>query len=60
MSNTGQYPTLSALLTSGAIWIDVDTYLGRAADGVEVALGTVYTRSAVETYLADHPTPDTW
>lgn len=54
------YPTLSALLTSGDLWIDVDTYVGRTADGVEVIAGTVYDRAEVEAYLVEHPTPETW
>jgi hypothetical protein len=54
------YPTLSALLTSGDLWIDVDTYVGKAADGVEVTVGTVYNRAGVEAYLVEYPTPETW
>lgn len=61
-------PTLDRLLAEGALWIDGPDYVGIAADGIEIAVGTVGPggkkheafEGRTEAYLVDHPTPDTW
>lgn len=54
-------PILDSLLASGVIYVlDGDTYVGRASDGVEVAIGSTFTPTVVESYLTVHPTPESW
>jgi hypothetical protein len=57
-------PTLlGQYMAAGIIWREGREYLGRAADGVVVTLGMcddVDDAYALECYLQEHPTPDTW
>jgi hypothetical protein len=56
-------PILDALIASGVVWIESHEYVGLAADGVRVSFGTAFDdndATGVESYLRDHPTPDTW
>ena len=55
-----KYPRLTALLTSGELWIDRGEYIGRATDGTECAVGTVGCEASAERYLTAHPGPDEW
>lgn len=52
-------PILNQLLQEGSVWKEKDgEYVGLASDGLAVNLG--YVEENVESYLSDHPTPDTW
>lgn len=56
-------PTLDALVASGTVWFENHEYFGRAADGVVVCFGAIFVpkdKLSVESYLVEHPTPDTW
>lgn len=57
-----EYPLLTALLASPEHRVRIfdGEIVGRARDGMDVTLGTVDTLADTETYLAAHPTPDTW
>ncbi len=51
-------PTLDRLMAAGAVRKDGSSYVGTAADGVEVQFGAE--PSQVERYLTANPTPDKW
>lgn len=52
---------LQGLIEAGHVWVEDGVIVGRAADGVTVELGYTWEGpEAIERYLADHPTPDTW
>lgn len=54
-------PILDALRQAGTVWEDeTRSYVGTAADGTVVLLGTVGYEENVELYLREHPTPETW
>jgi hypothetical protein len=55
-----RHPTLSRLLDVGYVAIEKHSYVGRAADGVLVAVGTVGDEDATERYLKAYPTPSLW
>lgn len=54
--------TLEKLLKRGDAWLEGDTLVGRAADGVEVVLGALddYNLPGTLAYLAEHPSPSSW
>lgn len=54
------HPLACALVAKGLIWEDNGDYVGKAADGQEVAIGVVGYEDNVEEYLKDHPTPESW
>lgn len=51
---------LSRLLDDGTIVLSTGYYFGTAADGVEVHLGAEDEEAYLESYLEEHPTPETW
>ncbi len=53
-------PLLAERIESGTITIEDGEYIGHAADGVDVNLGTVGYESRVEKYLQAHPRPCDW
>lgn len=57
---TRAFPVLASLLEAGTLTVDGSEYVGRAADGVEVAVGAVGQEPSAERYLKHHPTPDLW
>ena len=52
-------PKLADYIASGTIWIEGNDYVGRASDGVIVAIGNVGLEPDVESYLETY-TPDKW
>ena len=55
------FPTMSELLRTGAIWIeDESEYVGKADDGTIVALGAVGFEESAERYLVANPNPSDW
>jgi hypothetical protein len=57
-----QFPILASLLELGIARLDEDTrdIAGIAADGAEVAIGTVGYENDCESYLTTHPSPEDW
>lgn len=55
-------PLLKKLLDAGTVYvIDNGTYMAKTPDGAEVQLGhETQDPKGIESYLAAHPTPDTW
>jgi hypothetical protein len=54
------FPTLAALLAQGTVWCEDGSYVGKAADGVVVSVGTVGCEKQTESYLSANPTPADW
>lgn len=52
--------TLKKLMKSGSIVLKNGEYIGKAADGEEVSLGSKGEEKTIEKYLKDHPTPKDW
>ena len=52
--------TLEKLMHDGTVWIDDGEYVGRAADGQVVGLGSVGNESSLESLLAERPSPADW
>lgn len=61
-----KFPHLYILLERGDMWIESGAFVGQAADGVIVHLGTVESirgvggPSQVESYLEKFPSPSCW
>jgi hypothetical protein len=55
-------PISQKLMDKKLIWVDPGTeeYVGKAADGEEVAVGVVGYEKNLENYLKTHPTPKHW
>lgn len=51
---------LEQLLGTTEVYIENDTYCGIAADGTVVQFGMIGDESAIERYLSENQTPDTW
>ena len=51
-------PILDRLILEGIVWVEVNTYVGKAADGVTVSLGC--DKDQVERYLTANPSPSDW
>ena len=49
---------LEYLMAIKIVWVEGGEYVGRAADGIVVSLGS--DRLGVESYLETNPTPDKW
>lgn len=58
--DTKPYPRLHALAVLGTIIAVGDEYHGFTPCGLSVVLGNPGRESALERYLGEHPTPDTW
>lgn len=52
------YPTLSRLIVRGVVWEKDGEWVGRAADGKVVSLGS--TPADAERYLSNYPDPQGW
>jgi hypothetical protein len=53
-------PRLVKELEAGRIRLEDQEYIGKAADGVEVKVGTLGYESRLEEYLITHPDPMDW
>lgn len=55
-------PTLNRLMAEGTVRVDekTGTFVGTAADGVEVCLGDTRNPEGAERYLSANPRPDQW
>jgi hypothetical protein len=52
---------LAKLIDAGLIWLDDQTYVGRASDGVVVQFGLLgMDEQHIEHYLSDYPGPENW
>lgn len=51
-------PILSRLIIRGVVWERNGEWVGRAADGMVVSLGS--TPADAENYLSQHPIPEDW
>jgi hypothetical protein len=60
MGNYGGDDLLTKLMDNGDIFLDGETYVGKASDGVEVQIGMVGEEDRIEKYLKSYPSPDTW
>lgn len=47
-------------LRLGTIFVENGQYIGKAADGTEVFLGTVGDEASLEGYLSAYPQPSDW
>jgi hypothetical protein len=59
-SDPNKHPLLRKLVQSGDIFVDKDEYVGKAADGEEVSLGSTHDPAQVERYLQSYPGPKDW
>jgi hypothetical protein len=55
-----RHPHLTALLHDGVVRVDKEEFVGRAADGTDVSVGTTYDPDGAERYLAARPEPKDW
>lgn len=55
-----KHPILSSLLERRTIYVDNEEYVGVASDGTKLGMGVVGAERNLESYLKEHPTPDTW
>ena len=51
---------LVEMLNQGHVWVDGQSYMGKAADGVEIELGLVGYEMQIEEYLVEHCGPANW
>ena len=51
---------LQTLMLEGTVWTEGDDYVGRASDGVVVALGGIGYETQLENYLVTYSGPETW
>ena len=60
MELKSNHPVLDSLLASGAIWIEDESYRGKASDLTEIEFGLTGFEDSTEEYLKDHPSPKDW
>jgi hypothetical protein len=53
-------PTLDRLKAEGLVWVENGEYVGRAADGAIVSVGSIHDEVGTERYLRAHPSPEQW